>query len=186
MSGRWGINRTVGQIFAVLYISKQSVSADDIVEILGCSRSNVSMGLKELESWHLVRLHHLPGDRREYFSTFDDVWEIVRVVAAERRRREIDPTLSMLRNLLKDMPDDESARATQARLRELYEVIDLLAGCSEDVRKLPSSMIVRLLKLGGQAARLLYVKNKLPAILTASHKIEFRRKVMCYQEESQP
>ena len=87
MGSRWGINRTVGQIYALLYISGHPLPADEIAEVLSFSRSNVSMGLKELQSWRLVRLQHLPGDRREHFSTPGDVWQIVRILAEERRRR---------------------------------------------------------------------------------------------------
>lgn len=182
MSGKWGINRTVAQIFAFLYISREFVSADDISQALGCSRSNVSMGLKELESWRLVRLHHIPGDRREYFSTFDDMWDIVRVVADERRRREVDPTLNVLRELLKQTQDDERDRATHLRMREMHDVIDALAGWSEDARKLPTNRIIQLLSLGGQAARLLHLRNKLPAVLTAGLGGRVRNKFMQYQE----
>ena len=87
MGSRWGINRTVGQIYALLFVSEKPLNADDIAEALAFSRSNVSMGLKELDAWRLVRLQHLPGDRREYFSTPDDVWAIFRTLADERRKR---------------------------------------------------------------------------------------------------
>ena len=97
MGSRWGINRTVGQIYALLYISRQPLNADEIGEALAFSRSNVSMGLKELQSWNLVRLIHRPNDRREYFQAPEDVWAIFRTLANERRKREVDPTLSMLR-----------------------------------------------------------------------------------------
>ena len=89
------LNRTVGQIFALIFISQRPLNADDIAEALEFSHSNVSMGLKELQSWRLVRLKHRPGDRREYFDAPADVWEIFRVLAEERRRREIEPTLAM-------------------------------------------------------------------------------------------
>ncbi len=104
MGSRWGINRTVGQVYALLYASDTPLSADEIVAQLGVSRSNVSMSLKELQSWELVRLQHKPGDRREYFSTPDDIWQIVRTLAEQRRKREIDPTLSVLRDLIVTYP----------------------------------------------------------------------------------
>ena len=88
MGSRWGINRTVGQIYALLYVSPRALNADDIGEALAFSRSNVSMGLKELQSWNLVRLQHLPNDRREYFQAPEDVWAIFRTLAEERRKRE--------------------------------------------------------------------------------------------------
>ena len=89
MGSRWGINRTVGQIYAVLYISREPLTADDIVDRLGVSRSNVSMGLKELQSWRLVRLEHRPGDRRDFFSAPEDGWQIFKTLAEERQRREV-------------------------------------------------------------------------------------------------
>src|SRR5438045_669440 len=91
MGSRWGINRTVGQIYALLYVSAKPLNADEIADTLNFSRSNVSMGLKELQSWNLVRLIHLPNDRREYFQSPQDVWQIFRTLATERRKREIDP-----------------------------------------------------------------------------------------------
>ncbi len=96
MGSRWGNNRTVGQIYAVLFISQKPLCADEIVERLGISRSNVSMGLKELQSWNLLRQRPVAGDRREFFSTPDDIYVIVRILIEERKKREIDPTLSML------------------------------------------------------------------------------------------
>ena len=90
MGTRWGINRTVGQIYALIYVSALPIHADEMAETLGFSRSNVSMGLKELQSWRLVRLKHLPGDRREYFEAPSDAWEIFRTLAEERRRREVE------------------------------------------------------------------------------------------------
>jgi DNA-binding transcriptional regulator GbsR (MarR family) len=162
MGSRWGINRTVGQIYALLYVSGRPLCADEIVNALGFSRSNVSMGIKELQSWRLVRLQHLPGDRREYFSTPDDIWQIVRILAEERRRREIDPTLSVLRDLLMEKPGNEEDRQAQARLREMHELIELLTRWSDDVQKLNNEDLVQLLKLGGRVVRLLELKNRLP------------------------
>jgi DNA-binding transcriptional regulator GbsR (MarR family) len=162
MGSRWGINRTVGQIYALLYVHGRPLCADEIAEALGFSRSNVSMGLKELQSWRLVRLQHLPGDRREYFSTPDDIWQIVRILAEERRRREIDPTLSVLRDLLMEKPGSTEDRRAQARLREMHELIELLTRWSDDVQKLENEDIVQVLKLGGRVVKLLELKNRLP------------------------
>ena len=99
MGSRWGINRTVGQIYALLFLSADALNADQITEALGISRSNASMGLKELQAWRLVRLKHVPGDRKDHFTTPDDLWEIVRILIEERKKREIDPTLTKLRAL---------------------------------------------------------------------------------------
>jgi len=164
MGSRWGINRTVGQIYALLYVSGRPLCADEIAEALGFSRSNVSMGLKELQSWRLVRLQHLPGDRREYFSTPDDIWQIVRTLAEERRRREIDPTLTVLRDLLMEKPGNEEDRRAHKKLREMHELIELLTRWSDDVHRLNNEDLVELLKLGGRVVRLLELKNRLPFI----------------------
>ena len=104
MGSRWGINRTVGQIYALLFIAPEALHADEIAETLGISRSNVSMGLKELMSWELVKLQHRPGERKEFYSAPGDVWDIAKTLIEQRRKREIDPTLSTLRNLLIEKP----------------------------------------------------------------------------------
>jgi DNA-binding transcriptional regulator GbsR (MarR family) len=164
MGSRWGINRTVGQIYALLYIAGRPLPADEITEALNFSRSNVSMGLKELQSWRLVKLQHLPGDRREHFSTPEDVWQIVRILAEERRRREIDPTLSVLRDLLLMPAGNEEERDIQGRLQEMHDLIELLTRWSEDVQRLETQQLTQLLRLGGGIIRLLDLKNALPLL----------------------
>ena len=121
MGSRWGINRTVGQIYALIYVSPRPLNADEIGQSLEFSRSNVSMGLKELQSWRLVNLRHVSGDRREYFDAPTDAWEIFRTLAEERRRREIEPTLSMLRNALLESPSSEEDRIAQERMKSMHE-----------------------------------------------------------------
>ncbi len=164
MGSRWGINRTVGQIYALLYISEHPLPADEIAQKLGFSRSNVSMGLKELQSWRLVRLQHLPGDRREHFSTPDDIWEIVRTLAEQRRRREVDPTLSVLRDLLVAQPASESDKLAQHKLQEMHDLIELLVGWADEVSKLETKELIQLLKLGSRVVSLLELKNRLPIL----------------------
>jgi DNA-binding transcriptional regulator GbsR (MarR family) len=164
MGSRWGINRTVGQIYALLFLADSPLHADEITELLGVSRSNVSMSLKELQSWNLVRLKYLPGDRREYFSTPDDVWQIVRTLAEQRRRREVDPTLSVLRDLIVTEPSDESDRRAQLRLREMHDLIELLTQWADEVQKLETGELIQLLKLGGRVVALLELKSRLPLI----------------------
>src|SRR5690606_15795765 len=97
MGSRWGINRTVGQIYALLVLSEAPLNADQIAQALGFSRSNVSMGLKELQSWELVRIKHIPGERKEFYTAPDDIWEIAKTLIEQRRKREMDPTLTTLR-----------------------------------------------------------------------------------------
>ncbi len=161
MGSRWGINRTVGQMYALLYISPQPLNADDMAEALGFSRSNVSMGLKELESWRLVKMQHLPNDRREYYSTPGDVWAIFRILAEERRKREIDPTLSMLRDALMQAPAGEDEAYAHQRLREMHDLIELVTDWATDIQRLDSKTLAQLMKLGAKAQKLLELKQKL-------------------------
>ncbi len=153
MGSRWGINRTVGQIYALLFISSQPLNAEAITEALGISRSNTSMGLKELQSWNLVRLKHLPGDRRDYFTTPDDLWDIVRTLVAERKKREIDPTLTKLRELeLQGPAGDDYA---EARIAELREMIEMMTGFYAEMERLETERLVQLMTLGGRVAGLI-------------------------------
>ena len=160
MGSRWGINRTVGQIYALLFVSAKPLNADDIAEGLGFSRSNVSMGLKELASWNLVRLHHLPNDRREYFETPEDVWAIFRTLAAERRKREIDPTLSMLRDALMERPVLAEDIHAQSRMKEMHDLIELGTTWLDEVQNMDSASLASLLKMGAQVKKLLQVKDR--------------------------
>ena len=160
MGGRWGINRTVGQIYALLFLSDRPLNAEEITESLGVSRSNVSMGLKELEGWRLVRKKHLPDDRRDFFQAPDDIWQIVRILAEERRKREIDPTLSMLRDTLMEEPASPRERHAQDRMREMHELIELLVGWADDVQTLDNRSLTQLLTLGAGVSKLLHLKGK--------------------------
>lgn len=161
MGSRWGINRTVGQIYALLFVSKEPLNAEDVVERLGVSRSNVSMGLKELQAWNLVRLRHKPGDRRDYFSTPDDIWQIVRTLAEERKKREIDPTMTLLREVLMQEPASAEERHAQERMREMHDLFELLTGWYADVQRLDTERLVQLLTLGSKVQKILEMKDRL-------------------------
>jgi DNA-binding transcriptional regulator GbsR (MarR family) len=160
MGSRWGINRTVGQIYALIFVSPRPLNADDIGESLEFSRSNVSMGLKELQAWRLVRLLHLPGDRREYFEAPTDAWEIFRTLAEERRRREIEPTLSMLRNALLEEATTEEDRIAQQRMKSMHDLIELMTTWFEDVQRMDQKTIAQLMKMGSKVQRLLEFTGK--------------------------
>lgn len=161
MGSRWGINRTVGQIYAFLYVSAQPRNADEIGQALGFSRSNVSMGLKELQSWSLVRLIHLPNDRREYFAAPDDVWAIFRTLAQERRKREIDPTLSMLRDALMESPSGADDIHAQERMRQMHTFIELMTNWLDDVQKIDSETLTSLMQMGSKVQKLLELKDRI-------------------------
>lgn len=161
MGSRWGVNRTVGQMYALLFLSEKPLNADDFVNELGISRSNVSMGLKELQSWRLVRLLHLPGDRRDHFTTPDDVWDIFQALIEEKRRREIDPTLSLLRDTLMAEPADSSERHAQRRMHEMHALIELATGWFDDVQHLSPDTLASLMRLGSKVGKVLELADRL-------------------------
>jgi DNA-binding transcriptional regulator GbsR (MarR family) len=161
MGSRWGINRTVGQMYALLYISDQPLNAEQLSEQLGFSRSNVSMGLKELDSWNLIRLKHLPDDRRDYYTVPQDVWEILRILVEERRKREVEPTLTMLRDVLLENPSSEPEKAAQAKMQEMHDLIEMLTNWYKDMQKMETDSLKNLLKLGSKVYKLYELKNKL-------------------------
>jgi DNA-binding transcriptional regulator GbsR (MarR family) len=164
MGGRWGVNRTVGQIYALLFLSDRPLNADEIAEALGISRSNVSMGLKDLDAWRLIRRRHLPNDRRDYIEAPDDIWQILRTLAEERRRREVDPTLSMLREVLLEAPSSPEERHAQDRMREMRDMIELLTSWAADIQKLENKSLAGLLTLGAGVSRVLEFKQKVTGI----------------------
>jgi DNA-binding transcriptional regulator GbsR (MarR family) len=161
MGSRWGINRTVGQIYALLFVTERPMHADDIGEKLAISRSNVSIGLKELQAWGLVRQSRLPGDRREYFTSLGDVWEIFRVVAAERRRREVLPTLSVLRESLLVKAGTADDAFAQQRMREMHELVDMANTWFDDLQRLSPESMAQLMKMGSRVQKLLSAKDRL-------------------------
>ncbi len=164
MGSRWGINRTVGQIYALIFVSPAPLNADEIAEKLEFSRSNVSMGLKELQAWRLVKLRHLPGDRREYFEAPSDAWEIFRTLAEERRRREIEPTLSMLRNALLEEPTSEEDRVALERMRAMHDLIELTTSWFDDVQRMDQATLAKLMRMGAQVQRLLEFSDKVRVV----------------------
>lgn len=164
MGSRWGINRTVGQIYALLYVSPEPLCAEEIVEGLGVSRSNVSMGLRELQAWNLVVLKHLPGDRRDFFTTPDDIWQILRTLAEERKKREVDPTLSVLREILMQQPGSDKERYAQQRMGEMHGLIEQLTTWYDDVKRLETERLATLLGLGSKITRLLETKDRIVSL----------------------
>ncbi len=170
MGSRWGINRTVGQIYALIFVSASPLNAEDIAEALNFSRSNVSMGLKELDSWKLIRHKHLPNDRRDYFTTPDNIWEIVRTLIEERRKREIEPTLSMLRDVILDNPSSPEEKYAQAKMREMHDLIEMLTNWYQDMQKMDTDRLVNLLTLGSKVYKLYELKDKIPLISSKKNK----------------
>lgn len=158
MGTRWGINRTVAQIHALLFISPKPLAADEIVETLGVARSNVSNSLKELQGWGIVKLVHVMGDKRDHFQSMTDVWEMFRVVLDERKRREIDPTLAVLRECIaKAEADTETDEYTEQRLRDLAEFFETTTAWYQQIRRWPTTALPRFVKMGDKIRKLLGV-----------------------------
>src|ERR1700709_415665 len=147
MGTRWGINRTVAQIHALLYISPQALPAEDIAETLSVARSNVSTSLRELQGWGIVKLVHVMGDKRDHFESMKDVWEMFRHVLDERKRREIDPTLAMLRECLAEAGGEKDGY-TKARLNDLHDFFETTTRWYDQVRLWPASALAKFAKLG--------------------------------------
>lgn len=156
MGTKWGINRTVAQVHALLFLAPEPRNAEQIQEILGVARSNVSTSLKELQGWGIVRLVHLPGDRRDHFESLKDVWEMFRIVAEERKRREIDPTIAMLKEALAEADADAATSGyTRDRLREMQGFLTTTTGWYATFRGWPTSVLTRFFGLADKARKLL-------------------------------
>src|SRR6185503_3381530 len=155
MGTRWGVNRTVAQIHALLYLAPTPLPAEEIAETLGVARSNVSTSLKELHTWGLVTLAHVLGDRRDHFTTKGDTWSMLTTIVEERKRRELEPTLSLLRQcMLEAEHDRETPAASKARIAEMLRFIATLTEWFDDVKALPRPTLVALMKLGAKIAPL--------------------------------
>lgn len=161
MGSRWGINRSVGQVYALLYASSEPLCADEMVAELQMSRSNVAMSLKELQSWGLVLLKHRPGDRRDFYTTPDDVWAILRTLAEERKKREVDPTLTVLREIMLQEPKNEEERFAQERMGEMHDLIEKLSTWYDDVKSLETDRLLMLLGLGSKVTRLIGTADRI-------------------------
>lgn len=157
MGDRWGINRTVAQIHALLHVSETALTAEEIAETLSVARSNVSTSIRELQGWGLVRQAHVLGDRRQHYESIKDVWEMFRIILDQRKRRELDPTLDVLRVCLTGLEkgEDEYARA---RLRELHDFFSEVDGLYNDIRNVPLTRLRRVVKTKGIVRRLLSSK----------------------------
>lgn len=156
MGTRWGINRTVAQIHALLFISEKPLNAEDLAETLAVARSNVSNSLRELQGWGIVKVVHQMGDRRDHFESMKDVWEMFRIVLDERKRREIDPTLGMLRECLAELNNaKEKDSFTEARLKGLLDFFELTTSWYDQVRAWPTQTLIRFMKLGDRLLKMI-------------------------------
>lgn len=156
MGSRWGINRTVAQIHALLFVSPEPLNADDIAQTLSVARSNVSTSLKELQGWGIVQVVAVLGQRKDHFTTQADVWEMLLVVLDERKKRELDPTLTVLRQCVMEAKDaGPNEKHTHERLNELLGLVEALGGWYGQVRSFPRPILIRFLKMGSKLRKLL-------------------------------
>lgn len=154
MGTRWGVNRTVAQIHALLFLVNVPLTAEDIAETLSVARSNVSNSLKELQSWGLVRLSHIAGDRRDHFVALQDVWEIFRVIMEARKKREIDPTLTVLRECMLEAGDDAALeKASKQKMAQVLEFMEMLTTTYDGYKRLPPDTLKKVIKMGAKVAK---------------------------------
>jgi DNA-binding transcriptional regulator GbsR (MarR family) len=161
MGSRWGVNRTMSQIHALLFVTGRPMNADELCEQLGVARSNVSNSLRELQGWGLVKVVHLLGDRRDHFETSGDVWDLLRTIVRGRKQREFDPTIVTLRECLAhpDLPR-ESALSRQ-RIQETLVLMETTSTWVDEMLRLPPETLVKIMKLGAKIQGLLRGKAKL-------------------------
>lgn len=157
MGTRWGTNRTVAQIQALLYLSPEPLRADEIVELLSVARSNVSTSIRELQSYGLVKMTHVLGDRRDYFETLHDVWDLFRAIIQQRKERELNPTLAMLRQCATDVDaESDTDPVTKERIHNMLNFVETTSDWYEKIHDVPSTTLTKLMKLGKSITK--YVK----------------------------
>src|ERR1041384_5401416 len=159
MGTRWGINRTVAQIHALLFLSPKPLTAEEIAETLSVARSNVSNSLWELQSWGVAKITHVMGDRRDHFESLKDVWQMFELVLDERKRREIDPTLKVLRECVAELDESKDSDAhTKERLEAMLDFFDTMTSWYHEIRRLPKNAVIKFVKLGSKMKELVGMK----------------------------
>ena len=160
MGSRWGFNRTVGQMYGLLIIHEQALSAIQISEALNISRGNVSMGIKELQSWRLVQVQHKPKDRKEYYLPAGTIWEMATRVFEERRKREVDPTLSLLRDNLLDEPTNSKEQFAHRQMGEIHDLLETITQWASELQSMSPDKLNTLMKLGASVSKVIDMKDK--------------------------
>ncbi len=155
MGSKWGVNRTVSQIHALLYIVGRPMNAEEISETLGVARSNVSTSLKELQNWQLVNVVHIMSDRRDHFETSTDVWHLFRTVVLERKEREFDPTIDVLRDCLASPEFSKEDPATQQRVRDTLQLMETVGSWADEMLRLSPETLIKVMKLGAKIQKLI-------------------------------
>src|SRR5258708_3600213 len=156
MGGQWGVNRSVSQIHALLFLSERPMTAEDIADSLGLARSNVSNSIKELLGWNLIRRVPIRGERRDHFEAETDTWEVFLRIAAGRKEREIDPALAVLKACTADADRDAAVHATaRARLKEMLAFIEMMERFYTQMLSVPKPQIATAIKLGARVLNFL-------------------------------
>jgi len=154
MGTRWGVNRSIAQIHALLYLSPAPLTAEELADTLSIARSNVSTSLRELQSLGLIRVTHVLGDRRDHFESIKDTWEMARIIVEERKRREIDPTIAMLRQCAAEAAaDSKTDPEVKARIESMTLFLEGLTSWYDQVKALPKSTLITLIKMGARVAK---------------------------------
>ena len=159
MGWRWGVNRTVSQIHALLFLLGRPLHAEEIAALLQVARSNVSNSLRELENWKLVRVVHLVGDRRDHYETAQDPWELMRVIVRERKAREFDPTVAVLRECVNDAGFSKQDAGAQKRMRDTLALMEALSAWTDEMLALETATLAKLTKLGAKVQALVRRKS---------------------------
>lgn len=154
MGTRWGVNRTAAQVHALLFLASRPLTADEIAQTLAVARSNVSTSLRELQSWRIIRAVPLLGDRRQHFESMKDPWEMFRVILEERKRRELDPTIAMLRECVEEAKKFGSDSVAHERMEKLLEFVLTVGALYEEFRRVPPIAARKLLQLRGKVRKL--------------------------------
>lgn len=156
MAGRWGISRSVAQIHALLFLSPDPLTADAIATTLEIARSNVSVSLKELQTWDLVSITHVLGDRRDYFQARKDIWDVLATIMDGRKRREIDPTLQLLRDCAAESKDDtQTPEQVKERIASMLEFLEEMSGWYDQIRSMPRPTLLKLMRMGTTVAKVI-------------------------------
>ena len=155
MGSRWGVNRTVAQIHALLFLAGRPMHAEEIADTLVVARSNVSNSLRELLNYNLVRVVHLLGDRRDHYESGKDAWQLFRTVVRERKSREFDPTVDVLGECVADPDFAREDVETQKRIRETLALMTSLSSWGEEMLRLDPATLMKVMKLGSRIQKLI-------------------------------
>jgi DNA-binding transcriptional regulator GbsR (MarR family) len=159
MGTQWGINRTVAQIHALLYLAPRPLNAEEIANTLSVARSNVSTSLWELQGWGVIKTVHVLGDRRDHYQTLSDVWEMFRLILEERKKREIDPTLGILRECVHEAQKSKAESENAQKLGALLDFFETMSSCYDQLKGVPVEEVAKIAHSGGKWVRWLGLKS---------------------------